>query len=145
VEREYPDTQIVATSGHLRRVILHGVVFSTTSLAVRLLLAEILRGNVLTETEEVAFQAAREVGAVGTRSEARKRLDQDDKLRSYTISEYSTVSDRFGQSVGYYLRVCGPTGVRGDPRGSRMGRGGVVSRTITSAGDVSLPTTAGEI
>ncbi|WP_271958081.1 hypothetical protein [Halorubrum ezzemoulense] len=50
----------------------------------------------LTETEEVAFQAAREVGAVGTKSEAQRRLDQDDELRSYTLPEYLTISDMFG-------------------------------------------------
>lgn len=50
----------------------------------------------LTETEEIAFQAAREIGAVGTKSEARRRLDQDEKSRKYTYPYYSTVSDSFG-------------------------------------------------
>ena len=50
----------------------------------------------LSETEQIAFQAAREVGAVGTKSEARRRFDQDDEPRSYPLPEYSTVSDRFG-------------------------------------------------
>lgn len=31
----------------------------------------------LTETEEAAFQAARSVGAVTTKSEARRRLDRE--------------------------------------------------------------------
>lgn len=50
----------------------------------------------LSETEEIAFQAAREVGGIETKGEARRRLDQDNEHRSYTKSYCHTVSDRFG-------------------------------------------------
>jgi hypothetical protein len=50
----------------------------------------------LSETEQIAFQAAREVGGVETKSEARRRLDTDDGSRSYTESYCYTISDRFG-------------------------------------------------
>lgn len=39
--------------------------------------------EMLSEIEEVAYQAAREVGSVETKSEARRRLDQDDEPMSY--------------------------------------------------------------
>lgn len=50
----------------------------------------------LTEAEEIAFQAARGVGAVGTKHEARRRLDRDDDCGLYTDSYSYNESDTFG-------------------------------------------------
>ena len=48
----------------------------------------------LTETEEIAFQAARDVGAIATKHEARRRLDRDDDcglcMDSYSYNESDT-------------------------------------------------------
>lgn len=50
----------------------------------------------LTETEEIAFQAARDMGAVGTKHEARRRLDRDDDCRLCMDSYSYNKSDMFG-------------------------------------------------
>ena len=93
-EREYPDTWIVLVSGDLGQVNPPRRVFSTTSLVVSLLLVEILHRDMLTETEEIAFQAAREVGTIATKHEARRRLDRDDDcglcMDSYSYNESDT-------------------------------------------------------
>lgn len=51
----------------------------------------------LTETEEIAFQAAKDVGGgIETEAEARRRLDRADESRLYQELYCYNLSDRFG-------------------------------------------------
>lgn len=66
--------RIVGVSGDFP----HRVVVSTEIFAERLLLSGIITSSMLTEVEEIAYEAAHEVGVIATKHEARRRLDRAD-------------------------------------------------------------------